>query len=75
MSRQTITLCRSSSKVCTICKEPILNKEAIVKVSKKKACHYCCSLEYDVGFVANERDLKEIFMDFYNSHKRKFKVG
>jgi hypothetical protein len=37
----------------------------------KKQCHYCCSLEYDVGDILNQKDLKEIFMDFYRHHKSK----
>lgn len=67
-----VGLCRSDTKKCCYCNEPIQKKEAILRFGKKgkRQCHYCCSLDYSgVGEVLNQRDLKEIFMDFYNFHK------
>lgn len=69
---QIVGLCRSEKKICTICNEPILKKEAVFRFGKKKQSHYCCSLDIEkgVGDILNQKDLKEIFMDFYNHHKQ-----
>jgi hypothetical protein len=71
MTQQVVGLCKSEKKICTICNEPILKSEAIFRLSKKKQCHYCCSLgiEKGVGDILNQKDLKEIFYDFYRHHK------
>lgn len=67
-----VGLCRSESKTCIVCNEPIQKKEAILRFGKKgkKQCHYCCAQEYDVGEILNQKDLKEIFYDFYRHHKQ-----
>lgn len=76
---QLVGLCRSEKKTCTICNEPILKKEAILRFGKKgkRQCHYCCSLEIEkgVGEVLDQRDLKEIFYDFYRHHKARLSSG
>ena len=72
---QLVGLCRSESKTCCYCEQPILKKEAILRFGKKgkKQCHYCCSLDIEkgVGEVLNQKNLQEIFMDFYRFHKSK----
>jgi len=71
---QLVGLCRSEKKICIICNKPIQKREAILRFGKKgkRQCHYCCSLDYSgVGDILNQKDLKEIFMDFYNFHKSK----